>query len=122
MSRLGLGPTQVLATTGRRSGQERTVPVTPIHVNGFEYVVAPYGQVSWVHNVRADPNVTLRKGRNIRHVRLVDVTLEAAEVVKAYWDKIPYVRSYMDVPGDASVEDFDSVAGRFPTFRVEEAV
>lgn len=52
--------------------------------------------------------------------RLVEVTDEAAEIVKAYWDREEFSRHYMDVPGDASVEDLASVAGRFPIFRIEE--
>lgn len=121
MNRIGLGPAQTLTTIGRRSGEERSVPVTPIHVDGQEYVVAPYGEVSWVHNARANPQVTMRKGGDLRRVEFVEVTNESPGVVKAYWDKIPYVRSSMDVPGEASVEDFASVVGRFPVFRVDEA-
>lgn len=117
---LGVGPSQTLTTTGRKSGSPRSVPVTPILVDGVEYLVAPYGEVGWVHNARADPEVILRSGRKIRDCRLVDVTDQAAAVVKAYWDKQRIPRPYMEVPGEAAVEDFASVAGRFPVFRVDE--
>lgn len=121
MIRLGIGPGQILTTIGRKTGEERSVPVTPIHVDGQEYLVAPYGEVAWVHNARANPSVTMRKGGTLRRVHLVEVTLDRPDVVKAYWDKTPYPRAYMDVPGEATVDDFASVAGRFPIFRVEEA-
>lgn len=120
LSRLGAGPTQTLQTTGRKSGKGREVPVTPIHVEGEEYIVAPYGAVSWVLNARANPAATLRRGSHVRQIELIDVSEEAPEVVKAYWDKMPYPRRYMDVPGEATVEDFASVAGRFPVFLVED--
>lgn len=118
-NRLGVGRSETMTTIGRRSGEPRKVPVSPIELDGAEYIVAPYGEVSWVHNVRANPDVRLRSGSKTREARLVEVTDEAAEVVKAYWDREKYPRQYMEVPGEASVEDFASVAGRFPVFRVD---
>lgn len=120
MNRLGLGRSETLTTTGKRSGKPREVPVSPIEVEGQEYLVAPYGEVSWVHNARANPSVTLRSGGTVRQCRLVDVSHETPHVVKAYWDREKFSQKYMDVPGDADVSDFASVAGRFPIFRVEE--
>ena len=120
VTKLGIGPTSTLVTIGRRSGEERRVPVTPMVVDGVEYLVSPYGQVGWVHNARAEGAATLEKGSDARSVRLVEVTRDAPQVVKAYWDTQSYPRKYMDVPGEATVEDFVSVAGRFPVFRVED--
>ena len=120
LSRIGVGRSETMTTVGRKSGERRDVPVSPISIDGSEYLVAPYGEVSWVRNVRADPDVTLRHGSRVRNVRLVEVTDEAAEVVKAYWDREKYPRQYMDVPGAARVEDFADVVGRFPVFRVED--
>jgi hypothetical protein len=56
VARLGVGRTQVMTTTGRKTGERRRVPVSPIVVEGVEYLVSPYGEVGWVHNVRARPN------------------------------------------------------------------
>ena len=55
LARRGMAPGGVLSLTvvGRTSGAERTVPVTPVVVDGREYLVAPYGHVGWVHNLRA---------------------------------------------------------------------
>jgi deazaflavin-dependent oxidoreductase (nitroreductase family) len=62
MAYLGVGgPMAVLSTTGRNSGRKRTTTVTPIEVGGVEYLVAPYGEVGWVKNVRAKPQVRLRR-------------------------------------------------------------
>jgi hypothetical protein len=121
MNRAGLGRSETMTTIGRVSGEPREVPVSPIIVDGVEHVVAPYGEVSWVHNVRSDPMVVLRRGGRARRCQLVEVTDSGAAVVKAYWDRERYPRPYMDVPGDASVEDFASVTGRFPVFRIEES-
>ena len=61
-ARRGWGRTEVLATRGRKSGEERQLPVSPIRLDGQEYLVAPYGEVAWVRNVRAEPNASLRRG------------------------------------------------------------
>lgn len=119
MTHLGIGSSVVMMTTGRKSGEPRSVPVSPITVDGVEFIVAPYGPVGWVHNVREDPNVTIQKGRDSRPARLVEVTSDSAEVVKQYYERESFPREYMDVPGDPTVEDFERASGAFPVFRVE---
>jgi F420H(2)-dependent quinone reductase len=57
MSRLGMsfgGESPVVLTApGRKSGRERSTPVTPMTVDGREYVVAGFPGADWVANVRA---------------------------------------------------------------------
>ena len=96
--------------------------MTPISEDDVEYLVSPYGNVGWVHNVRALPSAKIKRGRSVRHVTLVEVTGEVPALVKAYYEREAFARPFMDVPGDAGVEDFASVAERFPVFRVEERV
>ncbi len=120
MARRGWGRTEVLTTTGRMSGKPRQVPVSPIELGDSEYLVAPYGEVAWVHNVRSDPNVTLRHGSSERRVRLEEVSGDvAAETVAAYYARETFPRPYMDVPDNPTTADFAATAGRFPVFRVE---
>src|ERR1035441_2014223 len=71
MVRLGVGgkSTYILTTTGRRTGQERTTPVILVENNAERWLVSPYGTVAWVHNVRAQPGVSLRRGRKTETVR-----------------------------------------------------
>ncbi|HEU4917209.1 MAG TPA: nitroreductase family deazaflavin-dependent oxidoreductase [Acidimicrobiia bacterium] len=120
MARRGWGRTEVLTTTGRMSGKSRQVPVSPIELGGSEYLVAPYGEVAWVRNVRSDPNVTLRHGSSERRVRLEEVAGHVAtEAVAAYYARETFPRPYMDVPDNPTTADFAATAGRFPVFRVE---
>lgn len=110
----------MLTTTGQMSGKPRQVPVSPIELGGSEYLVAPYGEVAWVRNVRSNPNVTLRHGSSDRRVRLEEITgEEAAEMVAAYYARETFPRPYMDVPENPTMADFAAKAGRFPVFRVE---
>jgi deazaflavin-dependent oxidoreductase (nitroreductase family) len=119
MARRGIGRTEILTTTGRTSGAPRTVPVSPIQVGGVQYVVAPYGPVGWVRNVRANPTATLRHGSEERRVSLQEIShTEAAPVVAAYHARERYARQYMDVPDSPALDDFERAADRFPVFKV----
>jgi deazaflavin-dependent oxidoreductase (nitroreductase family) len=123
MARRGWGRTEILTTTGWKSGGSRQVPVSPIEVGGTEYLVAPYGEVAWVRNVGADPVVTLRHGSKERQVRLEEVSGEqAAEMVAAYYERETFPRPYMDVPENPTKADFTAKAGLFPVFRVTPRV
>jgi deazaflavin-dependent oxidoreductase (nitroreductase family) len=120
MARRGWGRTEVLTTKGWHSGQERHVPVSPIELDGTEYLVAPYGEVAWVRNTRAEPDATLLHGSASRRVRLVEVSGDAAaDVVAAYYEREKFPRPYMDVPENPTAADFAANAGQFPVFRVE---
>ncbi len=121
MARRGMGKTEVMTTTGRKSGEPREVPVTPLVHDGVEYVVSPYGQVGWVHNVRANPTVTLRHGSKQRQVLLEEMTdAPGPAIVALYHSRESYARPYMEVPENPTVEDFASRASMFPVFRVTE--
>lgn len=121
-ARRGMGKTQLLTTTGRKSGEKREVPVSPIEIDGSEYVVSPYGEVSWVHNVRADSTASLRHGSKERRVRLKETpAAEAAPIVAAYYERESYARPYMDVPESPTVDDFAARASMFPVFKVGTA-
>jgi deazaflavin-dependent oxidoreductase (nitroreductase family) len=118
-ARRGMGKTQLMITTGRKSGQKREVPISPLEMNGTEYVVSPYGEVSWVHNVRANPTVTLRHGSKQRQVRLEEVDMASgALVVAAYYERESYARPYMDLPEHPTVDDFVARSALFPVFEV----
>ena len=62
--RAGLGgPSNYLLTTvGRRTGRMRTTPITVLENVDGRWLVSPYGNVGWVYNVRANPEITLQRG------------------------------------------------------------
>src|SRR5579872_143652 len=85
--RLGIGgkSTYLLTTTGRRTGQQRTTPVTLVETDGERWLVSPYGMVAWVHNVRAQPEVTLRHGRRVETLHAEEVgPVAAGPVLQRY--------------------------------------
>ncbi len=119
--RRGKSASWQLSTTGRSSGERRTVIITPVDIDGTMYLVAPYGVVGWVKNVRANPQVTLSKGGATMRVHTVEVDgNEAGQVLLRYHHQNKkYVGEYMDIPGDGTLTDFISIAENYPVFRTE---
>ncbi len=118
--RLGLVPsTWLLTTRGRRSGLPRTNPATLVDHDGRRWLVAPYGVVSWVHNVRADPRVLLRRGL-ARHVYVVRAASaqEAGPVLRQYVRLSAPTRPYFAATLDSPVADFVAEADRHPVFEL----
>ncbi|MFE5307208.1 nitroreductase family deazaflavin-dependent oxidoreductase [Isoptericola sp. NPDC056605] len=118
--RLGVVPdTSLLTTRGRRSGLPRTNPATLVTLDGRRWLVAPYGVVSWVHNVRADPRVLVRRGLS-RHVFVVRAASaqEAGPVLRQYLRRSRPTRPYFTATVDSAVEELVAEAGRHPVFEL----
>jgi len=66
-----------LTTTGRRSGEPRTVPLYAWEVADRLVVVGSWGgsarDPDWVVNLRSDPRATVKKGREVLAVRASEV-------------------------------------------------
>ncbi|REK20245.1 MAG: nitroreductase family deazaflavin-dependent oxidoreductase [Actinobacteria bacterium] len=119
LARRGLGRQVVLTTTGRRSGEPRSVPVSPLDIKGTGYIVSPYGEVSWVKNVRENKSVHLRQGRQSRDVTLAEVPPgRRGELLHQYWKQERITRPYFDVPSDPDPSDFAAVAQQHPVFKI----
>lgn len=109
----------LLTTVGRKTGQERSTPVTLVEVSGSRWLVAPYGEVGWVHNVRAAGVATLRRGERSENVAVVEATdEEAAPVLAHYLETVSIVRPYFDVAHGSPLTDIARVAHRHPVFRI----
>jgi deazaflavin-dependent oxidoreductase (nitroreductase family) len=79
-----MGQNALLTVRGRKSGQPRTFTITLLEAAGRRYVFAAFGDVNWVHNLRAAGVATVRQGR--RHDAVVAVELtpdEAAPIMRA---------------------------------------
>jgi deazaflavin-dependent oxidoreductase (nitroreductase family) len=124
MIRLGVGPAgmHLLRTRGRKTGQPRTNPVYLVEYQGSRQLVAPYGEVGWVHNVRASGEADLLRGSKVERVRLTEETAEeAAPVLRAYLKQGKLiVGPYFDVTPSSPDEEFVTEAARHPVFRVTE--
>ncbi|WP_394554976.1 nitroreductase family deazaflavin-dependent oxidoreductase [Agromyces sp. MMS24-JH15] len=121
-ARRGLVPASAILTTrGNRTGEPRSTPVTPIDVDGRHWLVAPYGEVAWVRNVRVDPAVTLTKGRSVRRFTLREVEpAVAGPVLRRYVRVAPIVLPYFAAEKDAPIEAFIAEADKHPVFELVE--
>lgn len=116
----GIGPIELLTTTGRVTGRPHTVPVVPVDHADARWLVAPYGPVGWVHNARAAGVVTLRHGRTqtVYGVREAAPD-EAGPVLKRYATIATRTRQHFTAAVDAPVETFAAEAGDHPVFELQ---
>ena len=121
MAQLGISGRRVSMTTaGRRSGDRRSVPVTPVDVEGKRYIVSPYGEVGWVHNVRSNPHVELRRGSRTERAVLTELPAGGrAPILEAYVATEEITRPYFGVPERPTTADFAAVAAAHPVFVIE---
>ncbi|MEQ4205056.1 nitroreductase family deazaflavin-dependent oxidoreductase [Actinopolymorpha sp. B9G3] len=114
--------TYLLTVAGRRTGQPRTTPVTLVENVSGRYVVAPYGPVQWVRNVRAAGQVMLQRGGRVEPVHLRELgPAAAAPVLREYLRTVPIVRPYFDVRPGSALADFEAEADRHPVFEIRDA-
>ena len=111
----------LLTTVGRRTGQPRTTPVTLVEHAGGRWLVSPYGNVGWVHNARAHPQVALRQGKRTEVVRAEEVPPEVAgPVLKQYLGRVRVTAPFFDVRAGDPVAEFVREASRHPVFRLND--
>jgi deazaflavin-dependent oxidoreductase (nitroreductase family) len=119
LARFGVGPIHLLTTRGRRTGRPATVPVVPVDEAGRRWLVAPYGEVQWVRNVRSNQRVTIRYGRAMSQYWAREATAsEAGPVLKRYVEVAPKARSAFSATADDSTDAFVAEAGLHPVFEL----
>ncbi len=113
--------TYVLSVPGRKTGRRYSTPVTLVE-DGGRWLVAPYGERSWVKNARAAGWVELSRAGRTERVRVTPVGPdEAGRVLKRYVDGNPSTRRFFVAGPSAPVSEFVAEADRHPVFRVETA-
>ena len=116
-----IGTTSLLTVRGRKSGQPQTVLVLLVEQDGERFLVAPYGVVQWVRNLRAAGTATLTRGRRSETISVTELEAkEAAPVLKQYLllQHAADVRSYFDATKDSPLEAFEREAARHPVFKI----
>jgi deazaflavin-dependent oxidoreductase (nitroreductase family) len=128
MMRLGLAnfggeSPLVLTVAGRKSGEPRSTPITPMHVDGRRYVVAGFPGADWVKNARAAHSATLTTGKTSETVRMVELSAEEARpLLRRFPVLVPTGVSFMKRSGlvtDATPDEFEALAGRCAVFRFD---
>lgn len=124
LMRLGipLGPLRLLSVTGRKSGKIYTTPVALV-INGDEsWLVAAFGEVGWVRNIRASGTAQLQNGRKVELVEVSEVdTASAAPILKQFLQRfgiVPFIPPYFKATRNSLLNEFEDEAQHHPVFRI----
>jgi deazaflavin-dependent oxidoreductase (nitroreductase family) len=133
-----IGTFAVLTVPGRRTGRPVHVPLVVFSDGGNRYLVASYGIVNWVRNLRAaDGRAELRRGHITQKITTVELPPgQAGPILRISLQNGPpgiprpivrifrrfFVLPYLDVDLNSSVDDFVRSAVNHPVFRVQPVV
>ena len=116
---LGIAPRQrfLLTVDGRRTGRPHTTPISVVQRGSERWLVAPYGEVSWVQNARAAGRVRLARGRRSEECEIAEVSpAEAGPVLLEYVTMEPITRPFFGTAVNAPVAAFAIDAAKHPVF------
>ena len=120
----GEGPV-ILTVPGRKTGKLRSTPVTPMTVDGHRYIVGGLPGADWVANAREATEATLRHGRQIEDIQLIEMPVEQARpLLRAFPVEVPTGVGFMKNAGLVSgphPDEFEALAGRCAVFRIDPA-
>jgi deazaflavin-dependent oxidoreductase (nitroreductase family) len=130
-----IGTFAVLTVPGRRTGRPVHVPLVVFPYGGNRHLVASYGVVNWVRNLRAaDGRAELRRGRATEKITAIELSAEqAGPILRFSLQKGPpgiprlivrmfrrfFVLPYLDVDMNSSDDDFARSARNHPVFLVQ---
>lgn len=121
LHQVGLAPPHnyLLTVRGRVTGRPHQTPVQLVERDGQRWLVAPYGEVNWVKNVRAAGTAGLRRNGRVETIRLVEFRdPERAQILKTYLEETPITQPYFDAQPDPPLDAFLAEADKHPIFRV----
>lgn len=120
---VALGPVHVLTLPGRRTGEPRPAPVTPITVDGRRFVIAALPGADWARNARAAGRGELSRGRRRETVTVHEVadpelrrSVMRAFPVQAAGGVTFYVR--LGLVDGADPEQFAAIADKVAVFEL----
>ena len=131
LMRLGVRPDPrmaLLTIRGRKTVRDRTVPMGLFARDGRKYIVAAFGEVNWVLNLRAAGAATITQGKRTARYAAEQVQGEEAALVlrdclAAYLPSPlagPMLRQRIAVNADAPLDVLAVEARRTPVFRLTE--
>ena len=123
-----MGPNVLLTVRGRTSGLPRSAPVAIAELDGHRWIIAAYGDVQWVRNLRAAGEGDIRRGNHVERIRATELSPDAA--VAFYRDTLPafvralpwfgrrFVRMLFTIADAAVLNDPAAAAASHPVFEV----
>ncbi len=128
----------LLTVRGRKSGKPIVTPIAVFVQDQKRYLVAPYGVVNWVRNLRAARGeATLTRRRHSERIHAIELEPEAAAPIcraalRSGPPGIPavifrmyrslWVLPYLNVTEHSSLEEFEREVLTHPVFLVQSAL
>lgn len=126
--RLGIpmGPNVLMTVRGRKTGELRTFPVAVLETDGRQFLFSPFGEVNWVHNLRAAGTATIRHGRRRHIVAAIELTPEeAAPILEAGLGPVmaapvfgSMIAAWYGVDRRSTADDYLAAVRRHPAFEL----
>ena len=110
----------ILTTTGRKSGQPVSNPVSTLTIGGHRYICS-VGDTDWVQNARQNPGATLRRGSKSWDVQLLEVPVEErAPILREFPSQVPggvpFFKKTLGISGTS--ESFVAAGDRCRVFKI----
>lgn len=128
---LPLGPNVILTVRGRTSGLPRSAPVAIAEHDGRRWIIAAYGDVAWVRNLRAAREAEVRRGGRTERLRAQELSRADAETfyretLPAFVRTLPwfgrgFVGLLFAIADPAVLRDPIVAAARHPVFELHGA-
>ena len=135
---ISMGSFALLTVRGRKSGKPIETPIAIFVHEGKSYLIASYGIVNWVRNLRtAGGTATITRSRRTEKIHAVELPPEAAapifrEALLSGPPGIPdvlirlyrsnFVLPYLNVSVDSSLEEFEHEVLTHPVFLIQSAM
>jgi deazaflavin-dependent oxidoreductase (nitroreductase family) len=128
--RLGvpMGPNVLLTVRGRTSGEPRSAPVAIVAIDGHRYVIAAYGEVQWVRNLRSAGEGLISTHRSSEHVTAKELDPPAARaffgallptfIARFPWFGRAFARVLFGLAAPEILDDPDQAAAKHPVFEL----
>ncbi|MFI5420727.1 MAG: nitroreductase family deazaflavin-dependent oxidoreductase [Nitrososphaerales archaeon] len=117
------GSTALLTVKGRKTGVPHTNPVLVVQYDEQRYLIAAYGTVNWVRNLRVSREATLFHDKHSEVIAASEISpQEAGPILKLGLASYPSItRSYFQAKVDSPIEEFQADATRHPVFKISDS-
>jgi deazaflavin-dependent oxidoreductase (nitroreductase family) len=129
--RLGMpmGPNALVTVRGRTSGEPHTFPAAVMEAAGRHYLIATFGEVNWVRNLRVTGQATVQRGRRSHLYLATELPPdEAAGALRAALAPLlrsrltaPILRRWYGLDRTSSPDDYERAALAHPVFALVTA-
>jgi hypothetical protein len=90
--------------------------------SGTRFLVAAFGEVNWVRNLRAAGSAHLTRRRRSEAIKVFELEArEAAPILKQFLSasqRVSFIKPYFRVTPHSSLADFEQEAAHHPVFRI----